>query len=87
MYWTQKHAIFPVIHVNGPIQARVNAAIAADSGADGVFLISHGDVSRRTLLDIAVDVSERDSRWVGVNLLGVHPAEIWRDLPASISGL
>ena len=64
-------AVLPVIHVRDAGQARRNAAIAIEAGAQGVFLINH-DFDHEALLPILREVRARfPSLWLGVNFLAV----------------
>lgn len=64
--------LFAVIHVIGKDQAVRNAALAARSGCDGVFLISHGSMEPIELLR-CVKPCRESIPYVGVNLLGMSP--------------
>lgn len=64
-----------VIHCTSQNNPLGMAQVALDNGADGVLLISHGDLSSETLLELASDLrvqtSSREVRpLIGVNLLG-----------------
>lgn len=65
---TQKY-VYPVIHHLDWQTTYVQATLALDAGADGVFLISHrGD--DLDLLEIAVTLKAQHSKFVGINFLG-----------------
>jgi len=67
--WKTSHAVLPVIHVESLEQARRNAHVAFDAGADGIFLINHG-LSGEQLLGVADKLrGEFDKRWIGINCL------------------
>lgn len=68
----KRHTFLPVIHVENERQAILNAKIAQEHGADGVFLIDHqGGADPATYLtDICASVRTAfPSLWVGVNFL------------------
>lgn len=62
--------VFPVVHINTPEVAVVQAKSALDFGADGVYLIDHNG-SADTVFDTLEQLrSERPDSYAGVNLLG-----------------
>ncbi len=62
--------IYPVVHVTSVDQARAQSNLALESGADGVYLISHGLVNSRGLLHTLNKVSsDNPQSFVGINLL------------------
>ncbi len=64
-------AFFPVIHTPSLASAARAAAVAADSGADGVFFINQGSMSMMDVLWLAQKTATMyPSLRVGVNLLG-----------------
>jgi uncharacterized protein len=82
-----RRVVLPVIHVDTLEQARRNARIARDAGADGVFLINHG-ISDRELLDVHAAVAdEQRGWWIGVNCLGMSPAAVFQAIPATVAGV
>lgn len=83
-----EQVVLPVIHVENLRQALKNAEIANKAGADGVFLISMIGMWGEDLLDIQRAVkNEFPIWWVGVNLLGEYPANIFSKLDKCVSGL
>lgn len=74
-------AVLPVIHVASTEQAIREALIAFDEGADGAFLIDHDGGPPHALVTIVEEVRDRllnvghERPWLGVNLLGLTPAE------------
>lgn len=69
--------VLPVLHVSNLQQTLENFEIAAEEGADGVFLIHHGGDTRE-LLQIGEKVREAYPHfWIGVNFLGVEPRRVW----------
>lgn len=82
-----KHVILPVIHVESNNQALRNIEVARSCGSDGVFLINHG-MSPEALLRIYNDsVREFPDEWIGLNLLGVGPSEVFRMVPDTADGV
>lgn len=81
------HTVFPVIHVESVEQACRNAAVARDCGADGVFLIRHGE-SDRPLLEVhAAVVRRQPDWWVGLNCLEWSPEETFAAISPQVSGV
>lgn len=68
----RRKTFFPVIHTLSREQVIESARIAADSGADGVFLINQ-NMTKAEIFDVAPYVRALTS-WVGVNALGVMPS-------------
>jgi predicted TIM-barrel enzyme len=63
--------LFAVIHSRERTEACANAELAIKCGMNGVFFISHGDISSDGILQIAKNFKkERQDVFVGVNLLG-----------------
>src|SRR4051794_7665824 len=82
-----RHAVFPVIHVEGETQALRNAQIARDAGADGAFLINHG-LTDEELLEIHTKVADaHPDWWLGVNCLGWVPAHVFRSVSRKVNGI
>jgi predicted TIM-barrel enzyme len=93
MYGREK-VVLPVIHVKTWDQTVENATLARNCGADGIWLISHGDVSDATVLEWH-DKLIAEMRWskIGINLLsftaeqaiemvcrpGMHTMGVWAD--------
>ena len=83
----QSRVLLPVVHVETLDQALRNVEVARDAGADGVFLIAHGE-SYPVLLDITARVIEQHPGWfVGVNCLDLRPHEVIAHLPAGVQGI
>lgn len=75
--------VTPVIHVTSPRQALENVSIAADVGADGVWLISHqGDDDALVPLADTV-VAHHPGLMVGVNFLGSTSGQAVKTIAAS----
>ncbi len=83
----KKHTFLAVVHVEGGRQALRNAKIALQGGADGVFLINHGEVAYHSLIEIYQMIRENlPSLWVGINCLDVGTAAIIY-IPTNTAGL
>ena len=83
----RKAAILPVIHVEALGQARENAVIAQDCGADGIFLINHA-ITDRKLLEIHDNLAANfPDFWMGVNCLGLSPESIFTLIPETVRGV
>lgn len=64
--------IYPVVHVTSRQQALEQSDLAFDLGADGVYLIDHGN-AEEPLVDVFESVKSRHAdQFVGVNLLDMH---------------
>lgn len=75
--------VTPFIHVTSPGQALENVTIAADVGADGVWLISHeGDDDALVPLADTV-IAHHPGLMVGVNFLGSAPGQAMKTIAAS----
>ena len=85
--FTSRHTFIAVVHVKDEAQTVRNVDLAQTNGADGVFLINH-DVELPELIRIAVKVQERfPSFWLGMNILGMSPANALHKLPENMGGL
>lgn len=73
-----KNKFYPVIHVKNVDHALLNAKVALDNGADGVFLINMGDTTRPNFFNAYESVkrkcNNKDFR-VGINFL-LHLNEV-----------
>lgn len=69
--------VFPVVHVVDKEQAREQARLALDLGADGVYLIAHGmDTGADQLTEIFNEVVEDNpDAFIGVNYLDLGSEE------------
>lgn len=81
------HVILPVIHVESQDQAIRNAALAKQSGCNGVFLINHSIGVSELLEAHRRVVEEMPGWWVGVNCLGVHPRQVFGLLNDAVRGV
>jgi len=69
-----------VIHAFNEMQVNENLAIAKENGADGVFLINHGVLGCKELLNIFSSVRQKKQYcpgefWMGLNFLGLSAIE------------
>lgn len=63
--------VLPVIHHLDVATSQEQADIAFDAGADGVFVICHGDASESELAAVAKAIKRKHrSKAIGLNLLG-----------------
>lgn len=83
----RRHVILPVIHAETVEGASRNAHRAYAAGCDGVFLINHGIPAQALLALHAAVVFRLPGWWVGVNLQGVRPAEVFAQLGPQVSGV
>lgn len=82
-----RHTVLPVIHVETAGQARRNAMIARDAGADGVFLINHGMADEALLAVHDAVAGAHPGWWVGVNCLGLSPEEAFAAVSPKVCGV
>lgn len=67
--------IYPVVHVNEPSQALDQSTMALEMGADGVYLIVHGNRETTLLVNSFNKVlSQFPDGFVGLNFLQFHSA-------------
>jgi uncharacterized protein len=84
--FSKRHTFLPVIHCRDLDQTLENLDIAYNN-CDGVFLINHS-VSSVELLKIHHESKIRfPDFWMGINLLGEEPEEIFKMLDSKIDGL
>ena len=75
-------AVLPVIHHLDLVTTRDNNELCQRAGTDGVFLIDHYGRNQE-LLAVAAAVRAADpDLWIGVNLLGERPADVFRRVAA-----
>jgi len=77
--------VFPVIHAVDADQVVQNTKIAADAGADGVFVINHGFPALELLP--LIDAARDHIAWVGANFLGLGPVSAMQTIPELAKGL
>lgn len=81
-----RHTFLPVVHAETNAQSLRNVKIAADNGADGVFLINH-HISFLDLMDVYEVVrKELPELWIGLNCLDLGRSAI-DYLPSETAGL
>lgn len=86
--FSNRHVVLLVVHTVSREQALRNAAIARDSGADGVFLISHGAIRDDQLLAVQADVrAGQPGLWVGINCLSWRPEELFARVGPDVQGV
>ncbi|MHA1490446.1 MAG: BtpA/SgcQ family protein [Promethearchaeota archaeon] len=82
-----KKLFLTVIHVVDNDQAKIQAEIAINNGADGIFLINHS-IHHLKLFEIHKEI--RDSfpnAWIGLNCLDLLPISAIKLMPKDINGL
>lgn len=78
----------PVIHVRSWGQVSDNIQIAEKAGADGIWLICHGNGNFSDLLKIFYQAKENfPSLWFGLNFLDMHSLEAMSLVPSECDGL
>ena len=83
-----EHVILPVIHVRTTEQTIINAKIARDGGADGVFLISMEGMDYLGLRNLHSRVKdELPDFWMGVNFLVLIAFDAFDVVNEKIDGL
>lgn len=85
--FSQRRVVLPVIHVESEHQARRNADLARQAGADGVFLINHYS-GHEDLLAVHQKVHEdHPDWWIGVNCLDLDPPETFEAANDAVAGI
>ncbi|MDP3762870.1 MAG: BtpA/SgcQ family protein [bacterium] len=88
-----RNVFLAVVHVTDYFQALHNVDVAARAGADGAFLISHGNVCGAELIEILRTIKEeRKSHgfapfWLGVNCLDMRGTEVFKKVPPDTEGV
>lgn len=77
----------PVIHVTSVRRAIENADIAADAGADGVFLIHHSGTWRDLMAAREAVLAARPGLWAGVNCPDIDAAGALRHFGPGVDGI
>jgi hypothetical protein len=77
----------PVIHVRDNEQAKANADIAFQNGADGVFLINHAMRAIELIDAYAYVRSYYPKKWIGLNFLDLDLFQTPHYLPRTANGL
>lgn len=84
---SNRHMIYPVIHVESEGQAIRNTLVAKEAGCDGVFLINHS-IDYTELLEIHAKVAkEFPDWWIGINCLGLNPEQMFKYATPEMSGI
>lgn len=84
---TRIKKLLPVIHISDLYQTLRNVEIANKAGADGVFLINHGEMSM-SLYDTAYNVNKAfPDTWLGWNCLGLETVYAFSGLPEFLKGM
>jgi uncharacterized protein len=68
--------LLPVVHPVDRATAMASVRVAHDAGAKGIFLINQGMSTEQVLELVMVVRAELPKLWVGLNLLGVPPAQV-----------
>lgn len=83
-----RHAVLPVVHVQNPEQAIINAEMANEEECDGVFLISMQGASHQDLLEVHRIVRQRFGTWfLGINYLDLSIVKVFDNLGDGVSGV
>src|SRR5262245_23699282 len=78
--------LLPVIHPIGHGEAMASVDTAVQAGCRGIFLINQGMDEDEVLALVMTVRARHPNLWVGVNLLGVPPAEVLRRGLAACGG-
>jgi predicted TIM-barrel enzyme len=68
--------LLPVVHPIGHGEAMASVQAAVSAGCKGIFLINQGMDEDEVLALVMTVRAQHPTLWVGVNLLGVPPAEV-----------
>lgn len=84
----KKNTLLAVIHAQTLEQIKENIRIAGRGGADGIFLINHGDVSEEELMAFQVlSKKQFPDMWIGVNYLGSPIFYAFQEAHSTADGL
>jgi len=78
--------LLPVVHPVGHDEAMSSIRVAVEAGVKGIFLINQGMSAEEVLELVMVVRAQLPALWVGINLLGVPPAEVLRRGLAACAG-
>jgi hypothetical protein len=78
---------YAVAHITNRSLDLLNVEKAIRAGVDGVFFINHGVSPERTLDVAAAAYKCFPDLWIGVNMLGTRPENIFARLPSYVKGL
>jgi predicted TIM-barrel enzyme len=86
--FNNKHAILPVVHIDGISQTIDDIGIAKDAGCDGVFLINMNGTGFDPL-ESAYTFARREypDFWIGLNPLLKQPSAAFMIAPAGLNGI
>lgn len=83
-----KKQFLPVIHVRDIEQVLRNVNIAKNNGSDGVFLINHGDIKTKQLVEFYEEALKHNPDfWIGLNCLDIEGYNVFKNVPDSVSGI
>jgi predicted TIM-barrel enzyme len=78
--------LLPVIHPIGHGEALASVQAAVSAGCKGIFLINQGMDEDEVLALVMTVRAQHPTLWVGVNLLGIPPAEVLQRGLAACAG-
>lgn len=82
------HTFLAVVHVDSVTQAIEQVAVARECGADGVFLINHGNQPYGFLRRVYITIRQIHSDWwIGLNFLDLSTLHAIVAAPSDASGL
>jgi predicted TIM-barrel enzyme len=86
--FASRHVVLPIVHVRTRPQTLRNLHVAREAGADGAFLLSHGELGDDELLAVHHDLArDLPGFWVGVNCLGLSVEEVFARAGARVAGV
>lgn len=78
--------IFAVIHSRNQLEAFHNADLAIKCGCNGVFFISHGDLTSKQIIELSKSYESEYAK-IGVNLLGERVENVVDDIACYVDML
>lgn len=78
--------IFAVIHARNQLEAFSNADLAIQCGCNGVFFISHGELTSQEIIKLAKSYESEHAK-IGINLLGERVDDIVDDVACYVDML
>ena len=86
--FASRHVVLPIVHVRTREQTLRNLHLAREAGADGAFLLSHGEIGDLELLAIHQDLTRLlPEFWLGVNCLGLPVEELFARAGSRVAGI
>jgi len=79
--------LFAVIHAREASEALSNAELAVKCGMNGVFFISHGELTSEQVIQLAKDFQTEQHVQKGVNLLGKKVVDVVNDVACHVDML